>query len=265
MVYKRSMALVKTLEEIKMMREAGKRLALIVKELADRVVPGVTTLELEQYAQKRIVDVGASSAFLGYKTSPDGVPFPGSLCVSINQEIVHAPTTPSRTINDGDVVSIDFGLIYPAVSGYYADMAVTRIAGTATAEKQRLVDCTKFALEEGIKQVRPLAHVQDISKEVERFVTNSGFGVIRDFVGHGIGRRLHEPPQIPNYADRRFPNPPLVPGMCLAIEPMVVAGEPQVRVLNDGWTVVTRDKSLAAHFEHTVLVTEDGYEILTTV
>lgn len=234
------------------MREAGLIAATVLDEVAACVSPGITTRELEKYAASRIRHHGARSAFLGYKN------YPGHLCISVNDEVVHGLAT-DRRLEFGDLVSLDVGVYY---NGFVGDTARTVPAGGCSPAAQNLMDVTERALREGIRQAVPGNHVADISRAIQQTVESHGFSVVREFVGHGIGRAMHEDPQVPNYVDTSR-SPRLRSGMTLAIEPMVNAGRPGVRLMPDGWTVVTEDGSLSAHFEHTVLVTEDQPEVLT--
>jgi methionyl aminopeptidase len=244
----------KSADEIARMRAAGAIVARLLRALAGLVAPGVTTKELDEAARKMIRAEGAEPAFLGYRG------FPATICVSVNEEVVHG-IPGARTIQAGDVVSIDAGV---KLDGFFADAALTVGAGKLSQRAQRLIDVTRESLEEAIAVVSPTKRLSDISHAVQRVVEGAGFGVVRDFVGHGIGRSMHEDPPIPNYGP---PNrgPRLKPGMVLAIEPMVTMGGWEVELLADGWTAVTRDRSLAAHFEHTIAVTQDGPQVLTSL
>ncbi len=242
----------KTLEELELMRRAGRVVGALLRELAGMLRPGMTTGQLNEAAMASLRAHGAQSAFLGYRG------FPACICVSVNDEVVHG-IPGSRRIQDGDLVSIDAGAV---VDGYYGDAAVTVAVGKIPEEARRLVDTTRRALDAGIAQAVVGNRVSDISHAVQTCVERERFGVVRDFVGHGIGRAMHEEPPIPNFG-APHQGPRLEVGMVLAIEPMVTAGSPAVQMLADGWTAVTKDHSLSAHFEHTVAVTERGTEILT--
>jgi len=248
---------IKTRREIALMREAGRHVAEILQELEALVAPGITTQELDRFAEKKIQERGLTSSFKGY--DPYGLPpYPGVICVSVNEEIVHGIPGP-RTIAAGDVVSIDFGV---SVDGFHGDAAVTVTVGEVAPERRALVDVTRESLERAIAQMRAGRRLSDIGHAVQAHVEAAGFSVVRDFAGHGIGRRMHESPWIPNYgAPGRGPR--LAPGMVFAIEPMVNQGAPGVRILDDEWTAVTVDGAPSAHFEHTVLVTEGEPEVLT--
>jgi methionyl aminopeptidase len=250
---------VKTRREIDAMREASRHVAEVLLELRDLTKPGITTGELDQHARKAIRKRGVESSFLGY--GPHGLPpYPGVLCVSVNDEIVHGIPGP-RERGEGDIVSLDFGA---ACEGYHGDSAVTLALGPVPEVAQKLVDVTRDALDRGIEQMVPGNRLSDIGHAVQVRAESGGFSVVRQFVGHGIGREMHEPPQIPNYGPAGR-GPRLRPGMVFAIEPMVTAGSPDVEILEDEWTAVTADGSLAAHFEHTILITENGPEVLTRV
>jgi len=242
----------KSVREIDMMREAGGILATILDELSVLVKPGVTTAELDRHAEKRCQDFKVIPAFKGYHG------FPGSLCVSVNEEVVHGIPS-KRALKDGDIVGLDFGVI---LDGWYSDSARTIPVGKISDKASQLLEVTRAGLEKGIEQCRPGNRLFDIGHAIQNYVEGFGYGVVREFVGHGIGRALHEDPQVPNYGPKGK-GIPLKEGMVLAIEPMVNAGKPEVRVLNDGWTAVTVDRSLSAHFEHTVAITAEGPEILT--
>lgn len=250
---------IKTRREIEAMRVAGRHVAEILLELRELAKPGVTTGELDEHARRSIRKRGVESSFLGY--GPHGLPpYPAVLCVSVNDEVVHG-IPGRRELKEGDVLSLDFGVAW---EGYHGDSAVTVPIGALGPEAQRLVEATRRSLEEGIGKMAPGNRLSDIGHAVQARAEGEGFSVVRQFVGHGIGREMHEPPQIPNYGPPGR-GPRLKPGMVFAIEPMVTAGGPDVRMLDDQWTAVTADGSLAAHFEHTILVTESGPEVLTRV
>ena len=244
----------KTPDELERMRQAGAIVARLLQHLAELVAPGVKTKELDVAARAFIQASGAEPAFLGYRG------FPATICVSINDEVVHG-IPGERIIKTGDVVSIDAGV---KRHGFFSDAALTVPVGRVSARAQRLIDTTRQSLEDAIAMAQPANRLSDISHAVQQTVEREGFGIVRDFVGHGIGRALHEEPPIPNYGAPHT-GPRLQPGMVLAIEPMVTMGRWDVDVLEDGWTAVTRDRSLAAHFEHTVVVTERDPEVLTRV
>jgi methionyl aminopeptidase len=250
----------KTAAELEKMRRAGLLVWRVLKELEAMVQPGVTTMDLEVAAERMILDAGARPAFKGYYVPAVGRQYPYVLCTSVNEEIVHGMPSAKRVLKEGDIVSIDTGV---ELEGYYGDSAITVPVGQISPEAERLLRVTREALELAIEKVRQGNRLLDISATIERHVTAAGFSVVRDYVGHGIGTRLHEEPQVPNYVDRRNENPRLKEGMVLAIEPMVAAGRAEVALRPDRWTAVTRDGSYAAHFEHCVAVTANGPWVLT--
>jgi methionyl aminopeptidase len=244
---------IRTPKEIAKMRRSGSALRSVLDVLRNSIASGMTTMDLEKIAEAKIAEVGAVPAFKGYHD------YPCVLCTSVNEEVVHGIPSAKRTLQEGDVVSIDCGLI---IDGYYADSATTLPVGKISAPAQRLLDTTEQSLQAAISAVRPGATLGDVGAAVQEVVEGAGFSVVRDFVGHGIGTEMHEEPQIPNYG-RRAQGLKLREGMVLAIEPMVNAGGHAVRVLGDGWTAVTVDGSLSAHFEHTIAVGAEGAEVLT--
>ncbi len=250
---------IKSRREVDHMREAARHVAEILLELRERVEPGISTAELDRLAEEAIEARGVESSFKGY--GPRGLPeYPAVLCVSVNDEIVHG-IPGSRTLEEGDIVSLDFGV---AVEGYHGDSAVTVPVGEVDEGTQELIAVTLEALDHGVAEMLPGKRLSNIGNSVQRRAEGAGFSVVRDFAGHGIGRQLHEPPWIPNYGAKGR-GPRLIPGMVFAIEPMVNVGGPDVRVLDDEWTAVTADGSLSAHFEHTILIAEDGPEVLTRI
>jgi methionyl aminopeptidase len=249
--------LLKSSAELSVMRQASRIVAEILAALRKKVAPGVTTDELDAMAERMTLEAGARPAFKGYR--PRGVTYPKTLCVSINEEIVHGIPS-GRKIKAGDIVSLDFGVVY---DGYFGDAAVTVPVGKVTERALKLMAATRSSLYAGIDQARVGNRMSDISSAVQKTAESAGFSVVEDFAGHGIGRSLHEDPQVPNYFARGMPNPRLQSGMVLAIEPMVNEGTPRLKILNDGWTAVTADGKLSAHFEHSVAITDNGPEILT--
>jgi len=245
--------ILKSPKEIQILRKANRIVAETLAMLAEKIRPGMTTIQLDQFAYDFCLAQGAVPAFRGYRG------FPGSLCVSINEEVVHGIPSGRRLLTEGDIVSIDFGVKF---EGFYGDAAITVPVGRVSAAREKLIKVTRESLELAIDQVRVGNRVNDISRAVQQHVESQGFSVVRQFVGHGIGSQLHEPPEIPNY-HRKELTPKLLAGMVLAIEPMVNAGHCEVKVLRDGWTVVTTDLAPSAHFEHTVLVTDGEPEILS--
>ncbi|MHB1856796.1 MAG: type I methionyl aminopeptidase [Acidobacteriaceae bacterium] len=240
-------------KEIAKMRRSGAALRGVLQVLRDSITPGMTTMDLEKIAEAGIADAGAVAAFKGYHG------YPCVLCTSVNEEVVHGIPSAKRTLQEGDVVSVDCGLI---IDGYYADSATTLPVGKISESAKKLLETTERSLQAAISVVRSGATLGDVGAAVQEVVEEAGFSVVRDFVGHGIGTEMHEEPQIPNFG-RRAQGIKLRQGMVLAIEPMVNAGQHKVRVLEDGWTAVTVDGSLSAHFEHTVAVLAEGAEVLT--
>jgi len=235
------------------MRAAGRILAEVKVLLQKLVKPGISTKEIDAEAEALIVSRGAVSAFKGYRG------YPATVCASINEEVVHGIPSPKRKLKDGDIIGLDMGCI---VEGYYGDCAVTLPVGTVPARVRELIDVTRESLDKAIVQCRVGNRIGDISHAVQTHCESHGFGVVRSFVGHGIGRALHEEPQVPNFGDAGR-GPVLKAGMVLAIEPMVTMGSWEVQVLEDGWTAVTVDGSMAAHFEDTIAITDDGPDVLT--
>ncbi|MBI4381521.1 MAG: type I methionyl aminopeptidase [candidate division NC10 bacterium] len=248
------MVILKSSWEIDLIRKSGRIVAEALARLTKLVEPGITTLDLDRLAEEYILKRGAKPAFKGYRG------YPYSLCASVNEQVVHALPS-ERTLKEGDIVSLDLGSI---VDGYYGDAAVTVPVGQVSDEANRLIDVTQESLRRAIDAVHPGGRLSDISHAVQAAVEAEGFSVVRLFVGHGIGRSLHEEPQIPNFGPPGH-GPVLKTGMVLAIEPMVNAGSPDVMILEDRWTAVTCDGSLSAHFEHTVALTENGTEVLTSL
>jgi methionyl aminopeptidase len=246
------MIIIKSERDLEAMRPACAVAARVLQEVTAFIQPGVTTAEVDEFAGSLIKKVGARSAFLGYRK------YPCQVCISVNDQVVHG-LAGRRQLRFGDIVSVDVGVMY---NGFIGDNARTVAVGGCDPAAQRLMDVTEQALWEGIGMAVPGRRVVDISRAIQRYVEGNGYSVVREFVGHGVGRSMHEEPQIPNF-DEGKSSPKLRPGMTLAIEPMVNAGGPAVKILNDGWTVVTQDGSLSAHFEHTVLVTESEPEIMT--
>lgn len=244
---------IKTAREIELMREAGRLLEKVHDELADFVKPGISTLDIDRFGEKLIRSLGCTPNFLNYNG------YPASICVSVNDEVVHGIPKKNRILQEGDIVSLDAGLIY---KGYHSDAARTHAVGKISSEAQQLINVTRESFFEGIKYAKAGNHLHDISAAIGNYAGQFGYGVVRDLVGHGIGTHLHEDPQIPNFPQRRR-GIRLIPGMTLAIEPMINQGRADVEWLDDDWTVVTQDGSLSAHYENTILITEDEPEILT--
>ncbi|GIN92816.1 methionine aminopeptidase 1 [Siminovitchia terrae] len=246
------MIICKTPREIEIMREAGRIVALTHQELVKHIQPGITTKEIDSIAEKFIKKHDAHPSFLGYNG------FKGSVCASVNEELVHG-IPGDRILKDGDIITLDIGAEY---NGYHGDSAWTYAVGKIDEETKELLDVTEESLYKGLEEAKPGARLSNISHAIQAYVESNGLSIVREYVGHGIGQNLHEDPQIPNYG---LPNkgPRLRPGMVLAIEPMVNAGSRYVKTLADNWTVVTVDGKMCAHFEHTIAITDTGFEILT--
>lgn len=246
------MIVLKSEDEIKRMAESCRIVAEVLEGIRKNIISGVTTKDLDGFVESYIRSRKAQPAFKGYRG------YPASVCTSINEQVVHGIPSSTR-LREGDIISIDVGVQY---KGFYGDAAVTLPVGSVSSKAQKLLSVTEKALYAGIQEATAGKRLSDISSAIQQYVESEGFSVVRSFVGHGIGRNLHEEPQIPNFG-RPGEGPELMPGMTLAIEPMVNAGTWEVIVLNDGWTAVTKDRSLSAHFEHTVAVTKNGFNILT--
>lgn len=244
---------IKTAREIELMREAGRLLEQVHDELAKVIRPGISTWEIDQKGEELIRSLGCTPNFLHYNG------YPASICVSVNDEVVHGIPSKKRILQEGDIVSLDAGLIY---KGYHSDAARTHAVGEISQEAKKLIEITRQSFFEGIKYAKAGHHLHEISAAIGAYAESFGYGVVRDLVGHGIGTVLHEDPQIPNFAQRRR-GIRLMPGMTLAIEPMINIGRPDVCWLDDDWTVVTDDESLSAHYENTILITDGEPEILT--
>jgi methionyl aminopeptidase len=238
--------------DLKLMRPAGAIAARVLDEIMGFIRPGVTTRQVDEFAAAQMKAHGGKSAFLGYRN------YPSHTCLSVNDEVVHG-LAGERELRFGDIISVDVGVVY---KGFIGDNARTMAVGGCGVPAQQLMEVTEASLYKGIAAAVAGNRVTDISRAVQDYVEGKGFSVVREFVGHGVGRTMHEEPQVPNFVDRKS-NDKLVPGMTIAIEPMVNAGRPEIKILKDGWTVVTQDGSLSAHFEHTVLITDGEPEILT--
>ncbi len=246
------MIILKSEEEIQAIRKSSIIVAKVLADLEKMIEPGISTKELDAFAEKRAKEMGAIPAFKGYRG------YPASLCTSVNEEIIHGIPS-SRILGEGDIVSLDFGVIY---EGYYGDAAVTYPVGNVDSEAKSLIDAAAKSFFKGFEQVREGCRISDISHAIQKSVEAQGFSVIRSFVGHGIGHSLHEEPQIPNFGTPGS-GPKIKRGMVLAIEPMIAAGDWKVEIREDNWTAVTKDRSLSAHYEHTVALTQEGAEILS--
>ena len=244
---------IKSEKEIELMREAGRILAIVHEELEKFIRPGISTLDIDKKGYEIIKSYGCIPSFLNYNG------YPASICVSVNDEVVHGIPRKDRILLEGDIVSLDAGVIY---KGYHSDAARTWAVGEVSKEAKKLMEVTEQSFFEGMKYAKAGHHLFEISAAIENYVVANGFSCVRDLVGHGIGKELHEDPQIPNFRQRRR-GPKLVPGMTLAIEPMVNVGKPHVCWLDDEWTVVTEDESLSAHYENTVLITDGEPELLS--
>lgn len=244
--------------EIEKIRRSSQAASIILQHLGEAVQAGVATAKLDQLSRRMIREMGGISSFLGYQPHPHP-PFPGTICASINEEVVHGIPSKHRTLRDGDIIGIDIAI---RLDGYHGDNAFTFPVGAVSSEARRLIDATKTALYRAIDVARPGNRIGDVGYAVQRFVEAQGFSVVRELCGHGIGQRLWEEPQVPNYGEPGR-GVRLKPGMVIAVEPMVCAGAHQVAMLDDGWTVITADRSLSAHFEHTIAILSDGPDILT--
>ncbi|EOS28296.1 methionine aminopeptidase, type I [Lachnospiraceae bacterium 28-4] len=244
---------IKSAREIALMRESGRILAEVHERLKEEIKPGISTYEIDRIGEKMIRSYGCTPSFLNYNG------YPASICVSVNDEVVHGIPNKKRILKEGDIVSLDAGVIW---KGYHSDAARTHGVGEISKEAQNLIDATRQSFYEGIKMAVSGNHLNDISKAVDSYISSFGYGIVRDLVGHGVGANLHEDPQIPNFAQRRR-GTKLRAGMTLAVEPMINMGGWQVEWLEDDWTVVTKDGSLSAHYENTILITDGEPEILT--
>ena len=245
---------IKSAREIEIMRKSSKIVATVLSEIKDLVKPGMSTLDLDNYAEKRIRDLDAKPSFKGYHG------FPGSICSSINNEVVHGIPSKKKIINDGDLLKVDTGAFY---NGYHGDSCITICVGNTSDEAIELSRVAKEALMLGIKQIRPQNKLLDIAGAIEDYVKDNGCSIVEDYTGHGVGRNLHEEPSVFNFRTNDLPNVTLREGMTIAVEPIINLGSKYCKTLRDGWTVITKDGNLSAQWEHTVLVTKNGFEILT--
>jgi len=245
---------IKSAREIEIMRESSKIVSTVLSEIRDLVEPGMSTLDLDKYAEKRIRDHNAEPSFKGYHG------FPGSICSSINNEVVHGIPSKKKIINDGDLLKVDTGAFY---NGYHGDSCITICVGNTPDKAIELSRVAKEALMLGIKQIKPKNKLLDIAGAIEDYVKANGFSVVEDYTGHGVGRNLHEEPSVFNFRTNDLPNITLREGMTIAVEPIINLGSKYCKTLRDGWTVITKDGNLSAQWEHTVLVTKNGFEILT--
>ena len=254
------MTILKNIEDINKLREGGKIIASVLREAASRALPGVKTIELDKLAEKMIREAGGRPSFKNYKTADDKIPYPASLCVSINEEVVHG-IPGKRVLMDGDIVSLDLGMEY---KGFYTDAAVTVFVGNISEQAKKLIETTKEALNLGIMAVKNGAFTGDVGYAIQSFAEKNGFNVVRKLVGHGLGRKAHESPEIPNFGVKGKWEI-LREGEVIAIEPMITAGRHDIYLDKNWWTWKTKDGSLSAHFEHTIIVTKDGAEIITKI
>ncbi|NUM25033.1 MAG: type I methionyl aminopeptidase [Candidatus Buchananbacteria bacterium] len=255
--------MIKKPEEIAMINEGGKKLSEILDQLVAQAKPGVKTIELDQLAEKLIIEAGGVPAFKNYRDRLSEPPFPSTICASVNNQLVHTPAG-KYALKSGDILSIDIGMKYPASGrGYFTDMAVTIPIGEISPEAKKLIDVTRESFYAGLEKVKAGNHLSEVSRSIQNYIEKNGFSVVRQLVGHGVGYEVHEEPRVPNYVDPRQSDLVLEAGMVLAIEPMVNVGSYEIDTLDDGWTIVTADGKLCAHYEHTIVVTKDGAKILT--
>lgn len=255
------MITIKTLEEIKILKEGGKILAFILHEVAKKVKPGIATIELDALAEKLIRGAGGEPSFKNYKTRDDKIPYPASLCVSINDEVVHGIPSKDRILIEGDIVSLDLGMKYRSL---YTDVAITVPVGEIDDGAKKIIEVCKKSLNKGIRSAKEGKHIGDIGFAIQTYVEKNKFNVVRVLVGHGVGYKAHEEPEIPNFGEKGA-GEILKEGMVLALEPMIAEGSHEIILSRDNWTWKTKDGSLSAHFEHTIVVTKQGGEILTCV
>lgn len=257
------MIIYKTQKEIELIADSCRILAEVLSQTAVLVKPGIGTKELNEFAENLIVQKGGYSAFKGYKVTEYDQPFPTALCTSINQEIVHAPAEPDRILQEGDIIGLDLGVEY---KGYFSDMAVTVAVGQITEQAQKLLEVTRQCLNKGIEQFKEGNTLYDVAKAIQDYVEINGFSVVRELVGHGVGKKVHEDPRVPNYVTEEAKLIPIKKGMVVAIEPMVNIGDWPIKMLEDGFTFASRDNSLSAQFEHTVAIDHQGQtRVLTKI
>ena len=258
------MAYIKSQEDIAGILKSGKIIGAILEELGNMVAPGVTGFEIDQRAEQLIREAGGVPAFKGYKTRSSDTPFPSTICFSLNEEVVHGIATKDKVIKDGDLVTIDIGMNYPGVKkGLFTDTAITVACGDIPEKTKQLMNVTKKALQIGIDAAQPGNSVAEIGRVIQDYLEPQGYGIVRDLCGHGVGHAVHEDPSVLNYYERHLEKWILEPGVVIAIEPMVTTGDWRVETAEDGWSIETVDKSLSCHFEHTVVITEDGPVIAT--
>lgn len=253
----------KTKEEIKKIIEGGKIMGEILEEISTLAKPGVSAWEIDIRAEKLIRKAGGVPAFKGFKSRQSDPPFPSTICASINEELVHGIATKEKILKNGDIFSIDIGMQFPGKGGFFTDTAVTLVIGKIPKETQKLLDVTQKSLEIGIEQCQIGNTIADIGKAIQAYVDPLGYGIVRDLVGHGVGHAVHEEPRVPNYYDKSLKSWKIEPGVVIAIEPMLTMGDYKVETAEDGWSISTVDRSLNAHFEHTIAITEDGPVVVT--
>ncbi|MHB8831163.1 MAG: type I methionyl aminopeptidase [Patescibacteria group bacterium] len=254
------MITIKTAEEIEKMKQGGKILSQVLSQVTAACIPGARTEELDRIAREGMAKAKGKPSFLHYKISDNDPPYPAAVCISINEEVVHGLAIPNRVIKEGDLVGLDIGMWYEDLA---TDMAATVCVGKVTSEARELSDDTREALKRGLAVIKEGAWLHEISQAIEGYLAPKDYGIIRDLCGHGVGYAVHEDPPIPNYHERRHKPVKLKAGMCLAIEPMVSTGDWRIKQKDDGWTYITADKSLAAHWEVTIVVTKSGFEFIT--
>ncbi|MDP2692463.1 MAG: type I methionyl aminopeptidase [bacterium] len=254
---------IKKEEEIKLIIQGGKIIGEILESVSKMAEPGVSAWEIDQKAEELIIKAGGKPAFKGYKSRPSDIPFPSTICASVNEELVHGIATKEKILKDGDIFSIDIGMQYPAKNGFFTDTALTVPIGKISKEKKKLLAETKKCLEIGISKCVVGGTVASIGKAIQSYIEPLGYGVVRDLVGHGVGHAVHEEPRVPNFYEKDLESWILVPGVVIAIEPMITIGDYRVGTAADGWSISTLDKSLNAHFEHTIIITENGPVVAT--
>jgi len=254
---------IKKPEEIEKILEGGALMGEILDKLCEMVEPGISAWEIDQAAESMIHKVGGRPAFKGYRTRMSDPPFPSTICASVNEELVHGIAHKDKILKEGDIFSIDIGMQYPAKHGYFTDTAVTVPVGTISEDAQKLLEVTQESLFKGIEQAKAGNTVAAIGAAIENYVDPRGYGIVRDLVGHGVGHAVHEEPRVPNFYEKELEVWVLRPGAVIAIEPMITLGTYEVETASDGWTISTLDKSLNAHFEHTIVVTESGPVVAT--
>lgn len=257
------MSYIKTKEEIEKIKEGGKIIGEILENISKMAKPGISAWDIDAEAEKMILEVGGIPSFKGYKSKPSDPPFPSTICASKNEELVHGAATKDKVLNEGDIFSIDIGMRYPAEGGYFTDTALTVPVGEIPEKTRKLLYATQKALEIGIEQCQVGNTVSDIGKAIQAYIEPQGYGIVRDLVGHGVGHKVHEEPRVPNFYDRDLEKWKLEPGAVIAIEPMITIGDYNIETADDGWSISTKDKSLNAHFEHTIIITEDGPVVAT--